>query len=298
MKRALVILNPGARSGRGRRRWRFWRDGLERSALACRFVESASLAQARELAASADEDIVVAAGGDGTINAALNGLVPRGPSAPALAVLYAGTSPDFCRFHGIPIDPEGGLRTLLSGEARRRDAGRVRYADGTEAWFGCSTNLGIGAVVAARANRWRRFLGDRAGTGLAVVTALFRRHADLRVAIDGDQPVDLPRCCHLCIAKSPWIASGLRFTSDMHPDDGRLAVLAVAGRSAFGLLRLLPSFYTGAVSRRPGVLLRLARSVAVAGAGAVEYDGDPHGTLPITVDVAPGAIRLLVPRQT
>jgi diacylglycerol kinase family enzyme len=297
MKRVLVILNPGSRSGRGQRRWEAWRAGV-----AGTFVESTSLDHVRELARTAEAEIVAAAGGDGTIHAALNGILAREGEQPALAVLYTGTSPDFCRFHGIPTDVPGALRTLREGVVRRRDVGRVRFrnaAGGEEtAWFGCSVNLGIGAVVAARANRWRRYLGDRLGTGVAVLSALGGPHPDLSLVVDGEAPVDLPRCCHLCIAKSPWIASGLNFAGDLTPEDGRLAVLAVHRRSVPGLLHLLPSFYSGKVSNRPGVLFRFARSLAVAGAGAMECDGDPRGFLPVRADIQPGALRLLVPEPT
>jgi len=302
MRRATVILNPGARSGRGQRRWGLWQERLRDSDLACSFVQPDSMAHIEQLAAVAQADVVVAVGGDGTINAALNGVLTQGAEAPALAVLYAGTSPDFCRFHGIPTAPEAALDALLNGRICSRDVGRVQYRDGSGAectsYFGCSVNLGIGATVAARANRWRRFLGDAGGTGLAVLSALPGPHRCLELSVDGEAPVILPRCCHLCIAKSPWIASGLKFTGDLRPADGRLAVLAIADKSLFGLLRLLPAFYSGTVSSRPDVLFRFAQSVSVQGRGAVEFDGDPHGTLPIAVDIRPGALRLVVPEAS
>ena len=299
MRHALVILNPGSRAGRGRRRWLIWRDALAGSDLRCTVAESRSIEHARDLAAGAAADLVVAVGGDGTINAVLNGILAHGPESLPLAVLYAGTSPDFCRFHGIPTDVAGALRNLLTGTIRQRDVGRVVYRNAAgaaeTAFFGCSVNLGIGAAVARRANRWRPRLGDTLGTGLAVLRSLAGNHATLSLTLDGDAALPVPRCCHLCIAKSPWIASGLRFTGDLDPADGRLAVLAVADRSLFGLLRLLPAFYTGTVSTRPGVLFRFARSVSVEGPGAVEFDGDPRGSLPLRAEIQPGALRLVVP---
>ena len=71
----------------------------------------------------------VAVGGDGTINEVLDGLAQSGDPRRKMGVLYSGTSPDFCRFHGIPTEPAAALACLIQGKARPVDVVRIAYAD-------------------------------------------------------------------------------------------------------------------------------------------------------------------------
>ena len=299
MKRMLLVLNPGSRSGRGRQRWDAWFDGLRRAGIRFDCVKTGQPDDARRHAAECGKvDAVVAVGGDGTINGVLNGLMERGEPRPAMGVLYAGTSPDFCRFHGIPVEPQAALDALCRGAERRVDAASISYwtSDGPRtAHFACSANIGVGASVAERSNRWRRRLGDTLGTAFAALTSLPGRHPDVTVCADDEAPVELRRCCNLTIAKNPFLASGLRFDDALSPDDGRLALLGVYDRALAGLLALLPAFYTGRISSRRGVFRRSCRRVSVTSGMpcAVEFDGDPRGRLPVAVEVIPGALRLI-----
>lgn len=297
----LLVRNPGSNHGRGRARWAAWEDGIRRAGAAFETAETRTLDDARRIARGAAAfGTVVAVGGDGTINAVLSGLADAAVPGQRMGVLYAGTSPDFCRFHRIPVDPAGALDTLLAGRARRIDAVAIRHATPqgvADAWFACSCNVGMGAAVAAASNRWRKRLGDAPGTALAVLSAIARsRPADLEVEIDGET-LALPAVRHLVVLKNPWIASGLRLDVGRSPDDGLVTVLAVTRRTRCGLLRLLPAFYTGAAVRAPGVFVREARRVRVRSAAEcdVEFDGDPRGRLPIDVEVRPGLLELVCP---
>ncbi len=245
-------------------------------------------------------DAVVACGGDGTINRVLHGLMLRpAQTRPALGVLYAGTSPDFCRWHGIPTDPRDAVHALLQREPRTVDVMQITYRDATGGervgYFGCSANLGIGARVAARANRWRPWLGDTLGTALAVVSTLAGRFPTLTVACNNGAPVTLPRCCNLTIAKNPELASGLRLGLPIAPDDGQAAVVGIHSRGPGRLLRLLPALYRGRIAEATGIFIATARDVHVTSSGfcPVEFDGDPQGQLPATLQVIPRAIHLL-----
>ncbi len=301
----LLIVTPGSRGGRSTRLHRQWTSELEKGGVAFEVARTTGPGHARELArAGGGHDAVVAVGGDGTINEVLDGLLLSGRDQVAMGVLYAGTSPDFCRFHGIPTEPGAALDRLLEGNARGVDAVRIRYGggEGGEAvtgHFGCSCSVGLGAEVARVSNRLRPRLGDALGTGVAVLRALrARRPVDLQVTVD-DEPMDLDGVNHLVVLKNPFIASGLRLDAALEPADGRLCLVAVRGRSPWGMLRLLPGFYRGDAIRAPGVLARYCTRVTLAaGADApLEFDGDPHGRLPAELSILPGALRLLGGRE-
>ena len=298
--KALLVMNPGSRAGRGQRLWSMWERGLREASVAFECVTTSRLGDALEAARKATGyDTVVAVGGDGTINEVLDGVVQSGRDGVRMGVLYSGTSPDFCRFHGIPVAPEAAVRALVSGRTQRVDVGRIVYrTDGgeeREAHFGCGCNTGLGASVARLANRWRRFVGDRLGTGAAAVASLLALEpVDLSVEIDGERH-DLRNVNNVSVLKSPYIASGLKIEADLTPSDGRLVVVGLSGKGRFGLLRALPRFYTGSVASDSDVLVRPCRTVSIGAAGPceVEFDGDPRGWLPVRVDVVPRALNLI-----
>ncbi|MHC4599575.1 MAG: diacylglycerol/lipid kinase family protein [Planctomycetota bacterium] len=298
--RTLLIQNPGSRAGRGRRLWDDWTRELLKAGVLLNAVVTKAPGHARRLAREkVGYDTVVAVGGDGTINEVMDGiLVSRRPQR-AMGILYAGTSPDFCRFHGIPVEPRAALETLLARRARRVDAAEITCGNGNggriRSHFACSSNIGLGAEVARESNRIRWFLGDTLGTGYALLRALaLHRQTDLELEIDGET-VPLPRANHVIVAKNPHIASGLKLDLDLRPDDGRLFVLAILDRSVPGMVASLPGFYTGSVTSARNVFLRSCRSVAIRSPERreIEYDGDPRGFLPARIELKPRALRLI-----
>lgn len=295
----LLILNPGSRGGKGRLLWSWLEDRLRDSFTLRRAVTSSPEDAFRLAAGAAPDEIPVAVGGDGTINAVLDGVLSSGRPDPALAVFYAGTSPDFCRFNGVPTDPEGALRALLAAKSVPRDAVRITYHgyDGSPrtAHFGCSCNIGLGGAVARRANALRRTLGDTLGTGFAVTAAVAtKKPVDIVLTLDGEE-YPLRAVDNLTVAKNPLIASGLKLDLDLRPDDGRLCALAVHGRGRLGLLSLVPSFYSGKIARDPSVFLRFCAKVVASSQEPceLELDGDPRGLLPADITLLPRSYKLI-----
>lgn len=295
-----LILNPGSRSGRGRRLWRIWEAGLRQSGIVYDSVITRGLGDAfRASKESHGADVIIAAGGDGTINEVLDGIMQSGNPAVRMGVLYAGTSPDFCRYHGIPTDPHQALQRILDGNARPIDVVRIVYADANHAMriahFACGCNIGMGASVARFANRWRRYLGDGLGTGLGVVRAfLYARPVDLVLEIDGVKTT-LAQVNNLSILKNPYIASGLKLNVNLRADDGRMMLVGVHGQSRTGLCRLLPGFYSGNAVDEQAVFIRECARVNIRAKGTpeIEFDGDPRGYLPAELQVLPRALNLI-----
>jgi len=298
--RLFLVMNPGARAGRGTRRWSFWERGLRETGTEFRCVRTEGIGHAFELARSAgDCDAVVAVGGDGTVNEVLDGVVQSGTADMRMGVLYSGTSPDFCRFHRIPTDPARALAVLLAGRCRKVDVAAITYHDGTGAertgHFGCSCNIGMGASVARRSNGWRRFVGDRLGTAAAVLwTLMATSRVDLELEIDGEvRP--LPKTNNLTVAKNPYLASGLKLGLDVRPDDGTMWLVGLQGRGRAGLCKVVPRFYSGSVTSVPDVLLTRCRSVLVRARDPleIEFDGDPRGYLPVRIELMPKCLNLI-----
>lgn len=298
--KALLIMNPGSRSGKGKQLWPFWESSLKAKGVSFDSTITTRAGHGVELAAQAkDYDTVVAVGGDGTINEVLDGVIQSGRSDLRMGVLYSGTSPDFCKFHTIPISPSNAVETLVTGFSRKVDVGRITFTGvrgaRTTAHFGCGVNIGLGASVARVSNRLRRFTGDLLGTCIAVIYSIAAtRPADIHITMDGSSHL-LAKANNISILKNPFIASGLRLNLDLLADDGKLVLFAVHGKTRFSVLSIVPAFYSGKAASRSDVFIRqCSRLTITAGRKTeIEFDGDPRGFLPAEIESLPAALNLI-----
>lgn len=282
MKRFLVLANPSSHGGRSGRILPLLRELLSEG----EFVVLKNIEEASRLAREATGyEAVVACGGDGTVNAVARGVLANRDNALKFGVLYTGTSPDFCREHGIPTDAEEAVAVLRAGVVRVIP---VLTANGDS--FFCSMNLGMGAIVAATANRLRPLLGDALGTLWPVLReVLHGRRYDVQV--NGEKICNV---AHAFVTRMPRIAGGLKVALPPLADD-EYALWFARDVSRFGCLRIVWNLYRG----NPCGELRVLRgktTFASVNHVALEYDGDPHGALPVAVGFAPRRLRLLVPK--
>ena len=282
MKRFLVLANPSSHGGRSGRILSLLRELLSEG----EFVVLKNIEEASRLAREATGyEAVVACGGDGTVNAVARGVLANRDNALKFGVLYTGTSPDFCREHGIPIDAEEAVAVLRAGVVREIP---VLTANGDS--FFCSMNLGMGAMVAATANRLRPLLGDALGTLWSVLReVLHGRRYDVQV--NGEKICNV---AHAFVTRMPRIAGGLKVALPPLADD-EYALWFARDVSRFGCLRIVWNLYRG----NPCGELRVLRgktTFASVNHVALEYDGDPHGALPVAVGFTPRRLRLLVPK--
>lgn len=279
IKRFLVLVNPlshGGRSGRILSRLRALLPEGE-------FVVLKNIKEASRLAREAKGyEAVVACGGDGTINAVAGGVMENSDTSLKFGVIYAGTSPDFCRVHGIPTDAEQAISVLRDGVVRE-----IPVLTANSEPFFCSMNLGMGAAVAASANRLRLKFGDFLGTLWAVLREVVRgRRYDLKV--NGEE---IRNVAHALVTRMPRIAGGLKIALPPLADD-EYALWFAKDVSRFGCLRIVWNLYRG----KPCGGIRVLRGKTVISSGsplAVEYDGDPHGSLPVSVDLFQNRLRLV-----
>ena len=237
--RALLVVNPKATTTTARSR-----DVLVHALSAdldVEVVETTHRGHAIEVgrrAAKEGLDLLIALGGDGTVNEAVNGLLENGPSpdGPALAVVPGGSTNVFARALGMPNDPVEATGQLLDAlrEERRRSVG-LSTADGR--WFTFCAGMGLDAEVVGEVER-RRARGSRASGTLFLRSALAkfyreteREEPGLTLAIPGEEPIE---GVFLVIIQNtaPWTYLG---TLPIHacPDAS-----FDTGLDAFGLLRL------------------------------------------------------------
>lgn len=276
------IMNPASRGGASKGMFAQIHREMTARGLCYHFDVTSKLEDAELLARHAvgtGYDVIVAVGGDGTINRVINGFYDSDGnklSNTKLGVIYTGTSPDFCLSHGLPIrDIPGAVRALEKFQAKGIGIGRVRYMDGSLRHFACCANIGIGPLLARAANSGiRGRIGDKAGTFLSLLRCL-KGYKPTTLTVNGQE---LPHVYNLSVGKTRYVASGLKIDSDLSPLDQRFYLLCIQGR----ILRSVANLYRGA--RLP---LCYAEEIRIEGDAEVEFDGDAWGRLPVTVSNAP-----------
>ncbi len=302
--KVLLVLNPLSRGGKAKKRWEeifteLRNAGIEWETLlwtsAEDVIRKVSLVRSRTVGhgethgSESGFDAVVASGGDGTINTVVHGLMKNPDPVLRLGIVYTGTSPDFCQFHGIPLQIPEAVQVLAQNCVQPIDIMELERPEGEKEYFCCSCNPGMGAEVAETANRLRPWVGDLAGTLLALIRSLWRNRR-FTFFLNGEKWAD---CNHLLVTKMPFIASGIRIDADLTPADGRFALCVLRGLSFLGWLRLIPRIYRG---ERVGEIRILTEPLTIESPQEtpVEYDGDAHGFLPVRVALAPRKLDLIV----
>jgi diacylglycerol kinase family enzyme len=171
--RALLVVNPNATTTSERRR-----DVLAsalHTAVDLEVVQTRRRGHAAELARNAGSEgfgVVVALGGDGTVNEVVNGLLTEGPSekVPALAVVPGGSTNVFARAIGLPRDPIDATSVLLEAlrAERTRTIGLGRVSG---RWFTFCAGIGLDAEVVRRVERARSH-GKTSSKGLYLRSAI------------------------------------------------------------------------------------------------------------------------------
>jgi diacylglycerol kinase family enzyme len=157
MMRAFVVVNPAAGGGRTARLWPSLREGLRRVGLEFEAAETSGPGSATELTRRAVADgwpLVVAVGGDGTVNEVANGLMaPGGRPTGVLGAIMSGRGRDACRNLGIAADHAVAMRRLVHGEDVLVDVGATEGAGAAPRFFVNSAGAGFDAVAATRSTR-------------------------------------------------------------------------------------------------------------------------------------------------
>ena len=247
-----------------------------------------------ELARKAVEqraDIVIAAGGDGTINDIIQGLVG---SDTALAVLPTGTVNVWAREMGIPLDTHGARQVLVNGQTRHVDVGCINGR-----YFLLMVGIGFdGQITQAVDHKPLKRLGVL-GYVLAVLW-YGPGYKGFPVVVSNNGVVVKTRALQIFIGNTQLYAGALKFTWQARLDDGLLDLCIVRKRSLPGRLIVLSDFIFRRDQRRMWVRYDQFTSIQIDTPKPVAYqiDGDSGGYTPATLSIAGKALKVIVPQKT
>ena len=249
---------------------------------------------ARE-AVNAKVDVVIAAGGDGTINEVIQELVG---SETTLGVLPIGTANVWAREMGIPLDIAGASEILAYGRTRRIDVGHVRDAE-HERYFLLMVGIGFDGEVTRTVEK--KFLKRLGVVGYLLVGFWLNIGYDsFQVTVKtGEQEVKT-RALQIIIGNTQLYGGAVKFTWQAQCDDGLLDVCIVRKRSKFRRIFIVLDFLLRRKQRSQWVSYEKSTTVEVQTRKpvAMQVDGDSCGSTPATFSIAPRALKVIVPRKT
>jgi diacylglycerol kinase (ATP) len=282
---AFVIFNPNSAGGDTGRDWREIEEALERVFPLLSFFVTAAPAQAAHMVRDALRDghmEIIAVGGDGTINEALNGFFDRGvavcPDA-TFSFVHNGHDSALCRKFGLLPGWRAGIEHLKQAHIRKVDVGRVSCLSESGApvsrYFLGTASFGLSGTIARALGSARiaRFFGHRFALAWHSMMAL-RQWRTCRVRL---------------IASGYDEIAGISAVR-LSPFGGLLDVEIAAGETR---RRVLKSMET-AGRRLRSARLTAAPTLDTGGPVAVETDGESAGVLPASFEVHVGALNLRV----
>jgi len=284
-----LIYNPAA-GARGARKAEKAIDTLTRLGYAVTALATSGPGSATTLAATIAAEgwpLLVVAGGDGTINEAVNGIAGAGTS---LAIIPTGTANVLARELGVPADVKRACRAAVGGDRLAIDLGR---ADGR--YFTLMAGAGFDALVIKNLNPALKRAIRHAAFPVSGLKTYFGRELPLLRVTAGERVAE---GCFVVAANSRYYGGRFGPTPEASMTDGLLDVCVLKEKS---FTRMAEFWYRALKTGRPGgpwVEYFRAGELEVESAGGekvlVQVDGELSGELPARITVASRALEVRV----
>ena len=304
MNKAMLIYNSRAGNGVAAGKLGHVQELLRQAGIDFDLAITDRPGHAIQLARQAGEDgyaVVIAAGGDGTVNEVVNGLMQaklNGSGRPVLAVLPVGRGNDFAYGVGIPLETAAAVSVLAGGHRRKIDLGRFVGGDYPQGrYFANGIGLGFDTVVGFEAAKFRWLHGAASYLAALVRTIfLYAKAPVYEIVMDGEtlhQPFLM-----VSIMNGRRIGGSFYMTPDSDPADGTFDLCLAGQVSQLAILPLAIKFFSGTQGKHPAVRMAKARQVsvrAIQGTIPAHADGETICTAgqELFVELIPGSLEVI-----
>lgn len=306
----IAIVNPNAGSGRVSKEWPLLSNLLKEKGVSFDEVYTTHRYHAVELVVSAIKKgfrNIISVGGDGTVHEIINGILYQ-KSVPkeeiTLAVMPAGSGNDWARMYGIPGDFSKAIETIMEGDTIMQDICKVTYRESGVSnvrYMANVSGVGLDANICYYCNKMKN--NGKKGKG-SYITAAFkallgRRFCPSVVKVDGEE-FFRGRTFSIGMGIGKYSGGGMIQVPDAVGDDGLLNLMVARGMPKTAFLLHFKKLFNGAIYSVSGIFHTTARKVEIKTGrpDRVEIDGEVVGTTPMTVEVIPNAIRVVIGRAS
>jgi diacylglycerol kinase (ATP) len=246
---------------------------------------------------------IVSVGGDGTLNEVVNGLMSLGDfekSRIHLGVLPNGTGCDFVKTAAIPKDIKKCLHLIEKDVAHPVDVGRLTFNDHAgvqkDCFFINVASFGLGGEVIRRVNQMPSFVGPFISflwASLASILMLGKKRLRLIADNGFDRELDV---LNVAIANGQFHGGGMWIAPKASLNDGLFHITIVGGLSLFGVIKNLPNLYNGKIYTVRQVISFTGKKVEATSDQNIllDIDGEQLGTLPVTIEIVPKALNMII----
>ena len=255
-----MLANPAAGRSAGRRLASEAAERLRQAGVQCELQFTKAAGEMRSLVSNAlraGADCVAIAGGDGSVNEAVNGYVGVARPEQSFAVIPLGTGNDFAKMLGVGSNRRLACERIARGETRRVDAGQCNghvFANGIGA--------GFDAQVAVEASRIRGLRGN-AVYGVALARTLLLRYSTPNARIVHDGGRIETRITMLALANGTTYGGAFRIAPEANIGDGLLDLVVADRLSRAGIIGFIPHVLRGTHVGRKGVTTARTRRLVV-----------------------------------
>src|SRR6266581_2848250 len=290
----LFIVNPASGGGKTARDWAAIESWLPSTGLKFETALTTRPMEAVDSAKNAvrqSRPVVVAVGGDGTLNEVVNGFFHNSapiPTTTRMAMVPLGTGGDFRRSLRISLDPRQAVQVVTSGVPRRLDVGCVTYQ-------GNDGNTQVRHFI----NIADAGSGGATFTLTALMTLLAWKNKPMHVIIDGEAHDVVAQ--QVVVANCQYFGGGMRMAPNASPTDGVFDVIVIGNAGKVESLRGLAQIREGKHldNHNPKITVMYGKRIEVTSSKQVrlDLDGEDPGMLPAMFEIQPGSIEFLTPRS-
>jgi diacylglycerol kinase (ATP) len=237
--------------------------------------------------------IVVAIGGDGTINEVASGIVRSGARV-VLGLVPSGHGSDLVRTLSIPSDPDRAMERVYAGQIKTIDVGQATFDSGEVRYFLNVAGLGFDSIVA------ETMVGTKLpGSTLPYIVGLvkaMRLYKNTPVRVEGEHGNYVGPALSVIVANARYFGGGMQIAPMADMQDGLLDAAVLGDISKADLIRQVPRVYRGKHIDHPKFHHVPAKSLRVTAERPlrVQLDGELGPATPVTFSVIPGGIDIVV----
>ena len=289
--RPFFIVNPVAGSGTVKDKFAAVKAHLENAGVGfgCVFTErehqSAELA---EQAYAEGERLIVAVGGDGTVNEVASALYDKKDAV--MGIMPFGTGNDFAKAINMPCEPAAAAETLMAGKTRLIDMG---LANGVP--FINVGGVGFDVDVVINTEKYKARFNGMLPYLLGIMKTLFHiKKIPVTVTADGKAESLTMLLC--AAANGTHFGGGMNVAPEADPADGKFDVCLVKATNLFRLLAMLPGFTKGKHLKSKIVKYFRASELTIdCERLPLQLDGELGQFAPVTFKILPSALRMITP---
>lgn len=245
-------------------------------------------------------DVILAAGGDGTVYQVINGILNQKddyPTLPPFGIIPLGSGNDFARCLGITPQPAQLVSALGDFKPRRLDVGQITCHrshgsyDTVMRYFINEADVGMGPEVVRKVMASARPFGSAVAYFMAILST-FATYKPLPVKATTPGWAWEGNIRTLAIANGKYYGNGLCIAPDARPDDGLFNTFICGAVSVFDFIRYSGDLKKGRHIRIPEISYNQANAMGLSSPDPciIETDGEILGYLPARIELLPHAI--------